>query len=95
MAVFCAPMVAPPVGLLRVKLTVSSDSETVSLMIGIVTVLLVSPLAKLTVIELLIKSLGAVAVPLLAVKTTLTAPSLPPVRVIVTAVMGVPSSLTL
>ena len=50
-ALFCASLiVAPPVGLVRVKLMVSVFSKTVSLMMGIVTVLLVSPLAKLTVI---------------------------------------------
>jgi len=50
-ALFCASLiVAPPVRLVRVKLMVSVFSKTVSLMMGIVTVLLVSPLAKLTVI---------------------------------------------
>ena len=50
-AFFCAlSIVAPPVALARVKLMVSVFSKTVSLMMGIVTVLLVSPLAKLTVI---------------------------------------------
>ena len=62
-------------------------------MMGILTILLVSPLAKVTVMALLLKSLGAVAVPLLGVTVTLTCPSLPPVRVRVTDVTAVPSSL--
>ena len=49
-AVVCVPKVAPPWGLVRVKLMVSSGSNWVSLTIEIVTVLVVSPLAKLTVI---------------------------------------------
>ena len=49
-AVLGLPSVAPPVGLLRVRLTVSFASAVVSLMIGMLTVLFaVSPLAKLTV----------------------------------------------
>ena len=49
-AVLGLPRVAPPVGLLRVRLTVSFASTVVSLMIGMLMVLFaVSPLAKLTV----------------------------------------------
>src|SRR4029450_13159813 len=44
------PTVAPPVGLLRARFTVSLGSATLLLMIGTLTVLfVVSPLAKLTV----------------------------------------------
>jgi hypothetical protein len=43
------PRVAPPVGLVRVRLTVSLPSTSVSLMIGMVKVLLVSPMPKLSV----------------------------------------------
>ena len=49
-AVVCVPNTAPSVGLERVKLTVSSGSNRLSLTMGIVTVLVVSPLAKLTMI---------------------------------------------
>src|SRR4029453_13730437 len=49
-AVLGLPSVAPPVGLLRARLTVSFGSTLVSFTIGILTVLLaVSPLAKVTV----------------------------------------------
>ena len=41
--------VAPPAGSDRVRITVSSGSKVASSMMGILTVLLVSPLAKLTV----------------------------------------------
>ena len=53
-AVFCVPMVAPLLGLVSVKLIVSSDSNLLSLTIGIVTTLPVSPLAKETVIASLL-----------------------------------------
>ena len=53
-AVVCVPKVAPPWVLVRVKLRVSSGSNWLSLTMGIVTVLLVSPLAKVTVMELLL-----------------------------------------
>ena len=49
-AVVWVPKIAPPWGLVRDRLIVSSGSNWVSLTIGMVTVLLVSPLAKLTVI---------------------------------------------
>ena len=49
-ALFCVPIVTPFVGLERLKLMVSLLSKILSSMIGIVTVLLVSPLAKVTVI---------------------------------------------
>src|SRR5215470_9940050 len=49
-AVLGEPRVAPPVGLLRVRLTVLFTSKTVLSMMGMVTVLLaVSPSAKVTV----------------------------------------------
>jgi hypothetical protein len=48
-AVAWLPSVAPPVGLLSVRLIVSLPSTTVSLMIGTVKVLLVSPAAKVNV----------------------------------------------
>ena len=49
-AVLRLPSVAPPVGLLSVRLTVSFPSASVSFRIGILTVLfVVSPSAKLTV----------------------------------------------
>ena len=57
-------------GLERVRLKVSSSSLMVSLTIGMVTVLLVSPLAKLTVMAALLKSVVARAVPLLGVTLT-------------------------
>ena len=62
-------------------------------MIGIVTILLVSPLAKLTVMGVLVQSLPATAVPSAGVNITLTAPSLPPVRI--RLILAVPFSLTL
>jgi len=43
------PRIAPPVGLLRFRLTVSRFSTSVSLMIEIVNVLLVSPTLKFRV----------------------------------------------
>ena len=48
-AVVWLPSVAPPVGLLRVRLTVSFPSTSVSLVIGTVNVLLVSPAANVNV----------------------------------------------
>ena len=49
-AVLGVPSVAPPLGLLKVRLTVSFASAVVSLMIGMLMVLFaVSPSAKLTV----------------------------------------------
>ena len=49
-AVLGLPSVAPPVGLVRARLTVSFPSAAVSSKIGMLTVLFaVSPLAKLTV----------------------------------------------
>ena len=53
-AVVWVPNIAPPVGLERLKLTVSSASNWLSLIIGMLTVLLVSPGAKLTVIGVLL-----------------------------------------
>ena len=50
-AVAGAPRVAPPVGLASVRVTVSAGSTVVSFTIGTVTVLLVSPPPKLTVVE--------------------------------------------
>ena len=47
-AVVWVPNVAPPVGLLKVKLTVSFPSKSESLTIGMITVLLVSPGPKTT-----------------------------------------------
>ena len=47
-------MLTPLVGLERLKLIVSLLSKTLSSMMGMVTVLLVSPLAKLTVIGVLL-----------------------------------------
>ena len=44
-----SPNLEPPEGFARVNLIVSSDSNSASLTIGIVTVLLVSPLVKLTI----------------------------------------------
>ena len=52
-ALFCVPIVAPLVGLARVNCRVSVFSKLLSSMSGMVTVLVVSPLAKLTVMELL------------------------------------------
>ena len=54
LAVVCVPNVAPLVGLDSVKLIVSLGSNKVSLIIGMITILLVSPLAKLTVIGMLL-----------------------------------------
>ena len=51
---FCAPSSDPPVGLDRVKLKVSFHSKTLSLTTGMLTVLLVSPSAKVTIIGVLL-----------------------------------------
>ena len=48
-AVSGVPSVAPPVGLLKVRFTVSSDSSSVSLTMGIAKVLLVTPAPKVSV----------------------------------------------
>ena len=53
-ALFCEPIVTPLVGLDRLRLMVSVASKILSSMMGMVTVLLVSPLAKLTVIAVLL-----------------------------------------
>ena len=50
--VFCSPILTPPVGLLRERLMVSSVSKMASSTMGMFTVLLVSPSAKLTVMGL-------------------------------------------
>ena len=51
---FCDPIVTPLLGLDRLRLMVSVASKILSSMMGMVTVLLVSPLAKLTVIAVLL-----------------------------------------
>jgi hypothetical protein len=56
------------------------------------TVLLVSPLLKLTMMLLSLKSSAATAVTLDGLSLTLTSPTLPPLRVKLTAAIGVPSS---
>jgi hypothetical protein len=53
-ALFCVPIVAPLVGLERLKLMVSVLSKILSSMRGMLTFLLISPSAKLTVIWLLL-----------------------------------------
>jgi hypothetical protein len=53
-ALFCAPMLTPLVGLERLKLIVSLLSKILSSMMGILTVLLISASAKLTVIGVLL-----------------------------------------
>ena len=53
-ALFCDPIVTPLLGLDRLRLMVSVVSKLLSSMMGMVTVLLVSPLAKLTVIGVLL-----------------------------------------
>src|SRR5262249_40429715 len=49
-AVLGLPSAAPPVGMLNVRLTVSSASATESFTMGMLTVLLVSPSANVTVV---------------------------------------------
>ena len=92
-AVLGLPIVAPPVGLERAKFTVSLDSKIASSTMGTVITLLVSPLLKVTTIGVLSKSPGAVAVPLVGVKVTVTVPSLPFVLIKVTGLIEVLSSL--
>ena len=53
-ALFCDPIVTPLLGLDRLRLMVSVVSKTLSSMMGILTVFAVSPLAKLTVIGVLL-----------------------------------------
>ena len=83
----------PFVGLERVRLMVSEGSTKLSSTMRMDIVLLISPLAKLTIMGVLIKSSGAIAVPLNRLSSTLTSPSLPFERVRVIVVAGTLLSL--
>ena len=87
-----APTVAPPVGADRVKVAVSSPSKVASSKIGSVSVAVVWPSRKVTVAGTPVKSLPIVAVPPVALTSTVTVPAVPPVRVSVTIAVGTPSA---